>query len=211
LIGMVGQPLPAGALMAQPLRMIRGLALGALLALATSAALAADISKADQQFADEAARAGIAEVALAKLALEKTTNDHLRNFGERMVLDHGEANEALKDVSRRLVLTLPSSLDASQLQSLAELRKLSGAAFDRQYMHDVVAQHKKAVVLYDRQATAGDNAELRAFAAKTLPLLQRHLLLAEATQKAVVVQTKVAASDFGLASPCLAGASGESS
>jgi len=192
-----------------PRNLIRSLALGALLALAASASATVDLSEADRLFAAEAAQVGLTQVARAKLALEKTTNDHVRNFGERMVQDLAETHAALQDLSRTLVLTLPSKLDAATLQSLVELRKLSGAAFDRQYMHDVVTLHKIAVLLYEKQATAGDNADLRSFAAKTLPLLQRHLLLAEATQRAVVVRAQVATHDVQQTSPRLAGVSGE--
>jgi putative membrane protein len=205
------KPLPRHAPMFQPGVWMRALALGALLGLFASTSLAAEISEADRQFAEEAARVGMAEMALARLALEKSNNDHVRNFGERMVQDHGEANAALHDVSRSLVLTLPSTLDAAQLLQLAELRKLSGADFDRQYMHDVVALHKRAVALYDKQATSGDDAELRTFAAKTLPLLQRHLLLAEATQRAVVVRAHVATRSDRHTGPRVAGVSGETS
>jgi putative membrane protein len=194
---------------AMPRKLIRSLALGALLALAASASATNDLSEADQLFAEEAAQVALAQVSLAKVALEKSANDHVRNFGERMVQDLAEAHAALQGLSRTLVLTLPSGLDAAQLQSLVELRKMSGAAFDRQYMHDVVTLHKMAVLLYEKQATSGDNAELRSFAAKTLPLLQRHLLLAEATQRAVVVRTQVATQDVQQASPHLAGVSGE--
>jgi putative membrane protein len=151
----------------------------------------------------------VAEVALGRLALEKSSNDQVRQLGERLVQDHEQIYDALKSVSRELALTLPSNDEAEQLRSFARLRGLSGAAFDREYMQRVVVNLKKAIVLYDQQAASGDSAELRAFAAKALPSLQRQLLLAESIERAVVADANVAAQGSAPTSPLAAGASGE--
>jgi putative membrane protein len=52
---------------------------------------------ADQAFVKEAAIGGMAEVALGQLASTKATNDKVKAFAQRMVTDHGKAN----DESRR--------------------------------------------------------------------------------------------------------------
>jgi putative membrane protein len=63
---------------------------------------------------------------------------------------------------------------------------VSGADFAREYRSIQVSAHKSAVSLFQRYADGGDDAKLKAWAAKTLPALQHHLEMAEALNKQTV-------------------------
>ena len=146
---------------------------------------AAKMSSSDKEFLHKAAIGGLAEVELGKLAQQKAGSDQVKQFGTRMVNDHGKANDDLKQVASNKGITLPSDLDAKHKSKMAKLEKLSGAQFDRAYMDDMVSDHKQDVAEFQKQAKSGNDADVKGFASKTLPTLQEHLTLAESTDKAV--------------------------
>jgi putative membrane protein len=66
-----------------------------------------------------------------------------------------------------------------------KLSALSGAEFDRKYMEEMVKDHEKDVAAFQRESTSGSDADLKAWAAKTLPTLREHLQLARDTEAKV--------------------------
>jgi putative membrane protein len=63
--------------------------------------------------------------------------------------------------------------------TMNRLEKLSGNAFDRAYMAEMVKDHQKTVALFQREATGGKDPDLRSWASKTVPHLQEHLRMAQ--------------------------------
>lgn len=171
-------------------------ALALALALATPAAMAqttasapgatmaakADkaVPKGDRTFAEQAAAGGMAEVALGEMARQKGKADAIRQFGEHMVTDHTKANDELKQIASAKGLSLPAEPTSQQKSDAARLQKLEGDAFDRAYAAQMVGDHVKTVSLFEKEAKSGKDAELKAFAAKTLPNLREHLKMARA-------------------------------
>jgi putative membrane protein len=139
------------------------------------------MSGGDQTFAMKAAQGGLAEVQFGNLAKEKASSPDVKSFGEMMVADHSKANDELKEIASTKGITLPTSMDAKSQAMYDRMSKLSGAAFDKAYMKDMVADHKMDVNEFKKQSERGTDAELKAFAAKTLPTLQKHLQTAEET------------------------------
>jgi len=135
---------------------------------------ASGLAAADQAFAKQAAAGGMAEVDLGKLAATKATNADVKQFGQRMVDDHGKANDELKSWASQKNVNLPSDLDAKHKAEHARLEKLSGEAFDRAYMTSMVADHNKDVADFQRESKAAKDPDLKAWATKTLPTLQDH-------------------------------------
>ena len=119
------------------------------------------------------------------MAEQRAANDKVRQFGSRMVQDHSKANEELRQIAAGKGLQLPSAPGAQSQEMMAKMQKLSGAEFDRAYMDHMVKDHKKDVAEFQKQAGSGTDPQLKAFAAKTLPTLQDHLKLAEATNSEV--------------------------
>lgn len=134
---------------------------------------------ADSTFMRTAAVDGMAEVEHGKLAAEHAASNDVKQFGQRMVDDHGKANAELKSVAAQKNVTLPTELDAKHKAMQAKLSKLKGAAFDSAYMAHMVSAHKEAVTLFQREAKSGKDAEVKAFAEKTLPTLQEHFKMAQ--------------------------------
>ncbi len=139
----------------------------------------------DTHFAKEAAQGGMAEVKLGQLAQEKGSNDSVKAFGKRMVDDHSQAGDKLKGIASKENVTLPTDISAKDQATYDRLSKMSGAAFDRAYAKDMVADHKTDVAAFQKEASSGKDDSLKGFASETLPTLQEHLKMAQEMMKTV--------------------------
>jgi putative membrane protein len=129
----------------------------------------------DTTFASKAAVGGMAEVALGKMAASKGTDSKVKDFGNMMVMDHGKANAELMSIAKAKNIVLPAGLDAEHQAKSGSLSKLSGKDFDKGYVAVMIEGHKKTLALMQSEAANGKDTELKAFAAKTAPVVQMHL------------------------------------
>src|SRR3982751_5065728 len=143
------------------------------------------VAPADRAFVKEAAVGGMAEVELGNLAKEKASNADVKQFGDRMATDHGKANDELKSWAQQKNVTLPTELDAKHKALRDRLSKLSGEAFDKAYMHEMVMDHTHDVAAFKRESTAAKDPDLKAWAGKTLPTLEDHMKMAKDTSAKV--------------------------
>jgi putative membrane protein len=125
-------------------------------------------------FVREAALGNMAEVELGQLAVSKSSNADVKQFGQRMVTDHGKALQDLKAVAVQENFQLPTALDDKHRPVKDRLEKLSGGDFDRAYVKEMVRDHNEDVRVFQEQALRGTNAAVRDYAARTLPTLQEH-------------------------------------
>jgi putative membrane protein len=139
------------------------------------------MNTAASSFVTKAAEGGMAEVELGRLASQRASDESVKQFGQRMVTDHGKANDELKQIASNKGIDIPSKLAAKHQATMDRLSKLSGAEFDRTYMQDMVRDHREDVNEFRRESQRGTDPELKAFAAKTLPVLEEHLKEAEST------------------------------
>lgn len=123
----------------------------------------------------EAARGGIAEVELGRLAATKAANGEVKRFANMMVKDHSAANAELNDLASKKGVTLPAQMDPANQAKVEELRGKVGAEFDRSYIEAMVEAHEKDVAEFERQSASASDPDVKAFAAKTLPVLKKHL------------------------------------
>jgi putative membrane protein len=135
----------------------------------------------DQAFAVAAANGGLAEVEMGKLAADHASNADVKKFGQRMVEDHGKANDELRSLLGQKGIPSPTELKGKEKASYDRLAKLNGAAFDRAYMADMVKDHETDVKEFERESKSGKDPDFKAFAGKTLPTLQEHLKMARDT------------------------------
>lgn len=89
------------------------------------------------------------------------------------------ARKAVKSIAAKKGITLPADLDAKDQAAHDRLSKLHGDAFDRPYMADMLRDYRADIAEFEREAARGSDADLKAFASKTLPTLQQHLRMAQ--------------------------------
>jgi putative membrane protein len=156
----------------------------------------AAVAAADEAFIKRAAEGGMKEVQVGQLAQARASDSNVKAFAERMVKDHGASNEELMSLAKTKGVTLPPPVkmttDATRnpdpsVPGAAEpgargtsgasnpLAALTGAEFDRAYMNQMVGDHEKTVQLFEQESTSGQDAEVKAWAAKKLPTVREHL------------------------------------
>ncbi|MGI8566421.1 MAG: DUF4142 domain-containing protein [Pyrinomonadaceae bacterium] len=132
------------------------------------------LSSADRKFVMDAAMGGMTEVEIGRLASQNGSSDAVKQFGERLVQDHTKANEELMTLAGSKGITLSKELDAKHKTMVAKMSATSGAEFDRAFIKEMQKDHKKDISMFQKQADKGMDADLKAFAAKTLPTLREH-------------------------------------
>ncbi len=148
-------------------------------------AQADQFSKKDFQFVKAAARGGMMEVELGKIAQQKGGIPAVQDFGKRMVTDHGQANAELKQLAENKGAILPGMLSRKERRQVQHLEGLSPVKFDRAYAKDMVRDHNHDIKAFERAAKRVKDPDLRAFAAKTIPILREHLRLAQEMEASV--------------------------
>jgi len=139
----------------------------------------ANMAAQDHNFLMDAAMGGMLEVELGRLAAQQGASDAVKQFGQRMVDDHSKANQELMSLAQSKGITLPTEIDEKHKKDMTKLSGLSGAEFDREYGKMMLSDHRKDVSEFEKQSTRGTDADLKAFATKTLPTLKEHLQMAE--------------------------------
>jgi putative membrane protein len=139
----------------------------------------ATVVPGDREFAETAARSGMAEVQLATNVVQRATSPEVRAFAQQMIVDHNRSNQELTTLAARKGIDPPADLTPEKKALDEELAKLTGPELDRRYMEAMVQDHATAMARFEGAARDLSDPDLKAWAAKTLPTLQQHHHLAE--------------------------------
>jgi putative membrane protein len=134
---------------------------------------------ADKMFVKKALEGGMAEVQLGQLALQKSNNDDVKQFAQRMVDDHTKMGEQMKPIAQQIGVTIPDAPSKKDQATLARLQTLSGADFDKAYMKDMVKDHKADLNDFKTEAQSGSSPAVKDAASKGSKVISEHLQLAE--------------------------------
>jgi putative membrane protein len=136
----------------------------------TPAAKSSSVSVKDKIFMKKAAKGGMMEVAMGKLAEEKGQSEDVKSFGKRMVADHSKANDELKKIAAQKNVKLPAKEPTVSWSS------------DKGYMDAMVKDHEKDLAEFQGEASGGNDPDVKKFAEDTAKVVQEHLDLAKQTQ-----------------------------
>jgi putative membrane protein len=153
---------------------------------------AAQLSPGDRAFVDQAAQAGMEEVTLGQRAERDAASPAVRTFATRMVDDHAKADAQLQAIAQRDGIPMPRTLDTRSEKALGELQAAHGTKFDAKYMEHQTSDHRKVIAAFEHEAQRGGNADLRRYAADTLPTLRQHLALAQSTVRELPASDRTA-------------------
>lgn len=137
---------------------------------AAKAAAPAALSSQDKSFMMNAAKGGMMEVEMGKVAAQNAQNADVKKFGNRMVADHSKANSELMALAKAKGVTLPGAKAAGKWKS------------DKDYMDMMVKDHGSTLAEFQKEAKDGTDADLKKFADKTAKTVQKHLTMAKEIQ-----------------------------
>jgi len=140
-------------------------------ASAAAATAAKPLSARDKKFFTDAASSGGWEIATGRVAEQKAQSSATKEVAARMIADHSKTNKELIDLGNKKGLGI--STDAVKAQHIA------GEDFDKRYLNLVVQDHQEESSVFEKEAKSGDDADIKKWAAKTLPTIKQHLALAK--------------------------------
>jgi len=148
------------------------------------------VTGGDLAFMNDAAPGGMAEVQLGSLAVERAVSAQVKQFAQRMIEDHSKAGDKLKKLAQQKKVTLPPDILPQAKQTKENLAKLKGAEFDGAYVKAMVEVHEKDVAAFEAVAQNATDADVKAFAAETVPTLKHHLQMIRDLAKSMKVQVE---------------------
>jgi putative membrane protein len=169
---------------------------------------ASSLDQQDQKFVKQAAKGGMKEIQMAKVGLQKASNEGVKQYAQRLLDDHTKASSELKQIASSKGITLPDAHATSSGEQpgrtpvrekegveagehsgheahMKKLETLSGAEFDREFVRMAVQDHQKDIKEFEKAAQSAQDPEIKAFAQKTAPKLREHLQQAKALQSQV--------------------------
>ncbi len=140
-------------------------------------------SPMDRMFVSKAMQGSMAEVQLGQLTLQKSNNDQVKQFAQRMIDDHTKLNEQMTPVAQQLGVTPPDQISKGDRKTIAKLQGLSGSAYDQAYIKDMVKDHKQDLSQFQMEASSGQDQTVKDAANQGSKVIAQHLQLAQQLAK----------------------------
>jgi putative membrane protein len=156
--------------------------MGIILFAAAASIAAPALAKPAPEFLGAAAKGDRSEVMLGRLAADRGASPGIRDFGKRLVADHGGHLTKVEALARHMHVMLPPGEKPEARALYARLQHMRGPAFDRAFDMHMIADHREDIGDYEAQARTGDR-ETSAFARDTLPTLREHLRIAQSLRR----------------------------
>jgi putative membrane protein len=151
------------------------------LALLVSAGPAggASLGNADKEFVITAAKNDMTEAHEGQMAESHANRGNLKIFAKTLIQDHSKSYQHLSELAAKTGVIIPKGIDAAKDPTIMQLVHLKGEKFDRSFITDEIAAHRHAIAIFKREAKLGQDADVKAYATKMIPVLKKHLRLAE--------------------------------
>jgi putative membrane protein len=156
---------------------------GCLVLFAAGVACAATLSNADRQFLVTAAKTDMTEAHEGQMAENQAVRPDVKAFAKTLVDDHTASYTQLSELAAKTGVAIPKGINVGQNRAVVQLVHLKGDRFDRQFTTDEIAGHRQMLATFKREAKQARDADVKAYATKMIPTLEKHLQLAEQCAK----------------------------
>ena len=129
----------------------------------------------DKAFVKKALEGNLAEVQMGQLALQKSSDDQVKQFAQRMVDDHGKMLDQLKPAAQAMGVKVPDGPSKGTMKSMDKMKGLSGDAFDQAYIKDMVKDHKKDSSEFKQEVQSTQNPQLKQLVTEASQTIDSHL------------------------------------
>jgi putative membrane protein len=137
----------------------------------------------DKMFVKKALQGGMAEVQLGQLTLQKSSNDQVKQFAQKMIDDHTKLGEEMKPVAQQLGVSAPDGPSKKDKSTIAKLQALSGSAYDQAYIKDMVKDHKQDLSDFQTEASSGQDQTVKDAANQGSKVIAQHLQMIQQLAK----------------------------
>lgn len=129
----------------------------------------------DKMFVHKALQGGMAEVQLGQLALQKSSNDDVKQFAQKMIDDHTKLGDDMKPVAEQMGVKIPDSLSSKDKGTMTKLQALNGDAFDKAYIKDMVKDHETDQRAFKQEMTSTTDPQLKQVVTHGEEVITEHL------------------------------------
>jgi len=140
---------------------------------------ASGADKVSPVFIRDAIQRNLAEIRMGQLAQDKAQSSDVKSYGQMLVTDQSASNEQAEKVAEQIGIATPTEPSVTQKAMLDKMSRLSGTAFDRAFINEMIADHKMNIARFQNEAKK-KNDPAADFANQALPTLKKHL---DAAQK----------------------------
>lgn len=141
-----------------------------------------NLASGDQKMMSDIAYSNISEVAAGKLALEKSQGEDVKSYAQKMIDDHTKAQQELQTLADSKGVKLPTEPDAKHKALAKAMSGLKGDAFDKRYLKQGgLNDHENTHKLLTRVVNKAKDQDLKAYAGKTITVVDQHLKMAQDT------------------------------
>ncbi len=138
------------------------------------------LSQSDQNMMKQLSYANMAEIEAAQMALDKSQDQQVKTFAQKMIDDHTKASDQLRDIADAKNVKLPTELDAKHKKEVQNLSKLSGDKFDKKYLSQGgVSDHRQVQQLLSRIEKRAKDDQLKTLASTLMPTINEHWQMAK--------------------------------
>jgi putative membrane protein len=139
----------------------------------------APLTSGDAQFVQSQIEGNMAEYQAGQLALQRSQNQDVRNFAQKMITDHTYAQDTLAPIAQAHHIQASGKLSEQDRVMLGQLAQLNGPAFDRAYVDDMVRAHAAMVAQLNAQLIHGEDQHINAWVQNTRPIVLQHSEIAQ--------------------------------
>jgi len=142
------------------------------------------LNTSDKKFLHDAADIEMMQAHLGQMAEASASESPVRDFAKTLVSDHTSAYERLTVLANKVGASIPKGIDVRRDRSISELTHLKGNNFDKRFIRQEIRDHERVLSEFRHEASHGQDADVKAFAGKMVPIVENHLHAAEKLAKA---------------------------
>jgi putative membrane protein len=140
---------------------------------------ATPLTAADTRFVEAQLEGNLAEIDMAKLAIQRSQDQNIRNFAQKMITDHTAANGTLMPIAQGQEIGMPTAVSPQHQAIMDKLSQMSGVAFDTAYINMMIQAHGETLAAMNNQLTNGQSQVLNVWVQNTRPVVMQHEQIAE--------------------------------
>lgn len=134
---------------------------------------------ADKMFLTKASQSDLAEIEQSQLALDKSTNPHVKAFAQKMISDHNMLEMKMKPFADKDGVTAATTLDPDHQGEYDKLKALKGADFDKEYIRSMDMDHHMALAAFDTELEATQDPDLKKVVLSGRKVVSSHTNMAD--------------------------------
>lgn len=133
-----------------------------------------DSSEDKAAFVVDAVSGNIAEVKLAQLAIEKSSDKEIKDIAKSLEADHTAALNDLRTLATNKAISIPTDEPDKTKEQIKDLSDDQPADFNKNWVKALMDKHEKTISDYEKELNNSKDEDIKAWITKVLPVIRTH-------------------------------------